>query len=164
MRIRLYSGSSGPYAENAWTARFSGPRPTWRRSCSISNITIMSIARTPDAKGTLRCRVSTQITDEQISVAIDGRGIVEVILSPDCRVRLSTFATDSHWKHGGSRSGTSVRPSEHGLNILNMDCEAPSHARQSTSMNDHSASRISRILAPPYSGHPRIRRPLPRNS
>jgi hypothetical protein len=26
--IRLENGSSGPYAENAWTARFSGPRPS----------------------------------------------------------------------------------------------------------------------------------------
>jgi hypothetical protein len=43
---------------------------TGRRSYSISNITIMSIARTPDAKGALRCRVSTQIAHEQISVVI----------------------------------------------------------------------------------------------
>ena len=32
----------------------SGPPPTWRPSYSISNIIIMSIARTPDAKGTRR--------------------------------------------------------------------------------------------------------------
>jgi hypothetical protein len=50
---------------------------TGRRSYSISNITIMSIACTPDAKGTLRCRVSTQIAHEQISVVIGGRSIVE---------------------------------------------------------------------------------------
>jgi len=50
----LSSGSSGPYAENAWTARYSGPPPTWRPSYSISNIIIMNIERTPDAKGTRR--------------------------------------------------------------------------------------------------------------
>jgi hypothetical protein len=50
----LSSGSSGPYAENAWTARYSGPPPTWRPSYSISNIIIMSIERTPDTKGTRR--------------------------------------------------------------------------------------------------------------
>ena len=44
----------GPYAENAWTARYSGPPPTWRPSYSISNSIIMSIERTPDAKGTRR--------------------------------------------------------------------------------------------------------------
>ena len=27
--IRLWSGSSKPYAANAWTARCFGPRPTW---------------------------------------------------------------------------------------------------------------------------------------
>ena len=43
-----------PYAENAWTARYSGPPPTWRPSYSIFNIIIMSIARTPDAKGIRR--------------------------------------------------------------------------------------------------------------
>jgi hypothetical protein len=59
------------------TARYSGPRPTWKRSYSISNITIMSIARTPDAKGTPRCRASTPIAHEQISVVTDGRSIVE---------------------------------------------------------------------------------------
>jgi hypothetical protein len=64
-------------AQNAWTAPCSGPRPTWRRSDSISDITIMSIARTPDAKGIRRCRVSTPISHEQISVVIDGRNIVE---------------------------------------------------------------------------------------
>jgi hypothetical protein len=37
----------------------------------------MSIARTPDAKGTLRCRLSTQTAYGQISVVIDGRSIVE---------------------------------------------------------------------------------------
>jgi hypothetical protein len=45
---------AGPYAENAWTARYSGPPPTWRPSYSISSIVIMSIERTPDAKGTRR--------------------------------------------------------------------------------------------------------------
>ena len=50
--IRLSSGSSGPCAENAWTARYSGPPPTWRPSYSISNI--MSIERAPDAKGSRR--------------------------------------------------------------------------------------------------------------
>src|SRR6516162_3556554 len=34
--IRLSSGSSEPYAENAWTARYSGPPPTWRPSCSTT--------------------------------------------------------------------------------------------------------------------------------
>src|SRR6516225_9785987 len=51
---RLSSGSLGPYAENAWTARYSGPPPTWRPGYSISNTIIMSIARTPDAKGNRR--------------------------------------------------------------------------------------------------------------
>jgi len=45
---------TGPYAENAWTSCYSGPRPTSRRSYSIFNIIIMSIERTPDAKGTRR--------------------------------------------------------------------------------------------------------------
>jgi hypothetical protein len=45
---------AGPYAENAWTARYSGPPPTWRPNYSISNIIIMSIERTPNAKGTRR--------------------------------------------------------------------------------------------------------------
>ena len=36
------------------TARYSGARPTWRRSYSISKVIIMSIERTPDAKGTRR--------------------------------------------------------------------------------------------------------------
>src|SRR5215472_4003824 len=52
--IRLSSGSSGPYAENAWTACYSGPPSTWRPSYSIFNIIIMSIERKPDAKGTRR--------------------------------------------------------------------------------------------------------------
>jgi hypothetical protein len=42
----------------------------------------MSIARTPDAKGALRCRVSTQIAHEQISVVIVGRSIVEAYTKP----------------------------------------------------------------------------------
>jgi hypothetical protein len=54
MGIRLSSGSSGPYGENARTARYSGPSPTWRPSYSIFNIIIMTIERTPDAKGTRR--------------------------------------------------------------------------------------------------------------
>jgi hypothetical protein len=58
----------------------------------------MSIARTPDAKGTLRCRVSTQITDEQISVVIEGRSIVEAYTKTRLPRELSNFATDSHWK------------------------------------------------------------------
>ena len=74
--IRLWSGSSGPYAENAWTARCFGPRPTWKRSCSISNIIITSIERMPDAKGSRRQR-AMPIAHEQISVLIDGRSIVE---------------------------------------------------------------------------------------
>ena len=85
--IRLENGSSGPYAENAWTARFSGPRPTWRRSYSISSITIMSIARMLDAKGTGRCRVP--IAHEQFSVVIDGRSIVEAYTKPRLPRELS---------------------------------------------------------------------------
>ena len=46
-------------------------------SYSISNIIIMSIERTPDAKGTRRNRASTSIVPWQISVVIDGRSIVE---------------------------------------------------------------------------------------
>jgi hypothetical protein len=45
---------TGPYAENAWTTRYAGPLPTRRPSFSISNIIIMSIERTPDAKDTRR--------------------------------------------------------------------------------------------------------------
>ena len=67
----------GPYAENALTSRHFGPRPTWRPSYSISIITIMSIARTQDAKDSLRCQASTPISHEQISVVINGRSIVE---------------------------------------------------------------------------------------
>ena len=52
--IRLSSGSSEPYAENAWTACYSGAPLTWRPSYSISNNFIMSIARTPGAKGSHR--------------------------------------------------------------------------------------------------------------
>jgi len=37
----------------------------------------MSIERTPDAKGVRRNRASTSIVPWQISVVIDGRGIVE---------------------------------------------------------------------------------------
>jgi hypothetical protein len=44
----------GTLAENAWTARYSAPPPTWRPSYSISNIIIMSIEGTPDAKGIRR--------------------------------------------------------------------------------------------------------------
>ena len=77
MRKRLQSGSSGPFAENARTARYFGTGPTWRRSCSISNIPITSIACTPDAKDTRRRRASTPIAHEQISVVIDGRSMVE---------------------------------------------------------------------------------------
>ena len=47
-------GSSGPYAGNAWTTRYSGPRPTWRGNYSDSKIIITSLERTPDAKGTRR--------------------------------------------------------------------------------------------------------------
>jgi hypothetical protein len=75
--IRLSSGSSGPYAENAWTVRYSGPRRTWRQSYSTSNIIIISIERTPDARDTRPYRMPTLIAHLQISVVIDGKSIVE---------------------------------------------------------------------------------------
>lgn len=78
MRKRLQSGSSGPFAENAWTARYFGTGPTRRRSCAISNISITSIACALDAKDTRRRRASTPMAHEQrISVVIDGRSMVE---------------------------------------------------------------------------------------
>src|SRR6202011_2900618 len=48
-----------------------------RKYQMISNTIIMSIERTPDAKGARRNRASTSIVPWQISVAIDGRSIVE---------------------------------------------------------------------------------------
>src|ERR1700737_1249635 len=48
-----------------------------RKYQMISNIIIMSIERTPDAKGARRNRASTSIVPWQISVVIDGRSIVK---------------------------------------------------------------------------------------
>ena len=76
LRDTMWSDSSRPYAGNAWTTRCFGPRPTWKRSCSLSNIIITSIERIPDAKGSRRRR-ATPIAHEQILVLIDGRCIVE---------------------------------------------------------------------------------------
>jgi hypothetical protein len=95
MRKHLQSGSSGPFAENAWTARYFGTGPTWRRSCSISNIPITSIACTPDANDTRRRRASTPIAHEQILVVIDGRSMVEAHTKRRLPRDFGIFVTDT---------------------------------------------------------------------
>jgi hypothetical protein len=66
----------------------------------------MSIARTPNAKGTLRCRVSTPIAHEPISVVIDGRGIVEAYTKPRLPRELSNSPPTGiqwRWQMQGTR-------------------------------------------------------------
>ena len=80
---------TGPYAEDAWTARYSGPSPTWRPSYSIFNIIIMGIERTPDAKDTRRQRASIPITHWQISVALSmAEALSRLIPNADGRLSL----------------------------------------------------------------------------
>jgi hypothetical protein len=64
------------FGANTSTGFYSGPPQIWRRSYSISNITITVVERMPGWRGARRNRALTQVAHLQVSGHIDGSSIV----------------------------------------------------------------------------------------
>jgi hypothetical protein len=89
----------------------------------------MSIARTPDRKGTRRCRASRPITNEQTSVVIDGRSIVEAYTNP----RLPRDFSNSPPTSQGSTQKLHRQIEQLELRLEEQESNRSEHAKPGTS-------------------------------
>ena len=111
MHKRLQSGSSGPFAENAWTARYFGTGPTWRRSWSISNISITSIAYTPDPRTPTSVGRQRRWLTSKSQLLSMAEAWSRLIPNADCRVILVIRHRHHSARHRYRQATTAVQPS-----------------------------------------------------